>query len=302
MADSSETVPVENLEVDDETQVIIVHGGQHLDLGKTAHHIAHSPHIITDGDTDTSLVRDTIGEQWTNVANEQIIVETPIDGDSEVSVVTSPIIEVQTSEVSGPLRDDGLGKNSDDVHIDMRSPKPTVKVKIVATQHTDDDTTTNLIDGIEVLDTGSHFEAWNADASEGATGDDHLLGFENQTGQLIFIAQQPDTNTTSTQTELGMRAATKRERDRIKKRELRRCPEFREREKERAKARMRAKREDPEYRRTEREKDRKRRRLSRQRISLIRNMEKEREKQWKRIVRSVTATGELTEIDITGDT
>ncbi|XP_070533363.1 chromatin assembly factor 1 subunit A-like [Ptychodera flava] len=305
--DCDEPVAVENLQIGDTSeQVIIINEEDHLNLGKTTDDVDSST-MITTVVPESSIVRDGINDQWTNVANEQIIVETPID-DETTEVVTSPIIEVQTSETPGTIVDDDDEDDDDDDMInvansqesDTRFSKQTVKVKLLASQSQHEGTTTNLISGIEVLDTGSHFE-WNTDVTEGENNEDNLLGLEGQSGQLIFIAQQPDTNTTSTQTEVCMRQATKRERDRIKKRELRRCPEFREREKERAKARMRAKREDPEYRNVEREKDRRRRRLSRQRLSLLRNMEKERELQWKRIIKLQSTEG-LVDSDITTDT
>ncbi|XP_078665088.1 uncharacterized protein LOC144907663 [Branchiostoma floridae x Branchiostoma belcheri] len=66
---------------------------------------------------------------------------------------------------------------------------------------------------------------------------------------------------------------TKRERDKLKKRELRSNPIYREKEKERARERMRLKRADPNFRAVEREKDRKRRRLARQRNELLRRFE-----------------------------
>ncbi|XP_002741521.1 uncharacterized protein LOC100368701 [Saccoglossus kowalevskii] len=252
--------------------------------------------VITANDND-SIVQDSIVEEWSDVATEQIIVETPIDGDT-TEVVTMPVIEIQTTETSEQGITDG-----DDVSIQEtttsipKSSKNEMKSKLMSshpTRHQDN----SLINGIEVptLDPASHFEAWTADSAESGTHEDNLLGLEGQ--QFIFVAQQPDTNSASTQTELCMRAATKRERDRLKKRELRKCPEFREREKERARMRMRAKRQDSDYRTSEREKDRKRRRMARQRNALIRSMERERDKQWKKIVRSVTGPAVLTEIEM----
>lgn len=85
-----------------------------------------------------------------------------------------------------------------------------------------------------------------------------------------------------------IRAAAKRERDRLKKRELRANPSFREKEKKCARDRMKAKRKNPEYRELERQKDRIRRREARQRDEAYRNKERKRDKEHKRLQRSMT--------------
>lgn len=90
----------------------------------------------------------------------------------------------------------------------------------------------------------------------------------------------------------------KRERDRIKKREQRANPMYREKEKEKAKARMRMMRADPNYRERERRRDRIRRKISRQQNNELRQKEKDRDKEYKRLHRNLPLNSVMTEVEI----
>ncbi|KAI0219693.1 hypothetical protein LSAT2_028784 [Lamellibrachia satsuma] len=116
---------------------------------------------------------------------------------------------------------------------------------------------------------------------------------ELSTSQESFVALIPNSLSRVMVTDAGVimpmmtqdasiRETTKRERDRLKKRELRQNPAFKEREKIKARSRMRNRRCDPEYREVERQKDRYRRRASRQRNIRQRQVERERDKTYKR--------------------
>ncbi|XP_050393495.1 uncharacterized protein LOC126811007 isoform X2 [Patella vulgata] len=69
--------------------------------------------------------------------------------------------------------------------------------------------------------------------------------------------------------EKGLTMASKRERNKVKKREQRLNPEFREKERIKARERMKERREDTRYRDCERQKDRERRKLFRKRMNYI---------------------------------
>lgn len=90
----------------------------------------------------------------------------------------------------------------------------------------------------------------------------------------------------------------KRERDRMKKREQRANPMYREKEKEKAKARMRMMRADPNYRERERRRDRIRRKISRQQNNELRQKEKDRDKEYKRLHRNLPLNSVMTEVEI----
>lgn len=86
--------------------------------------------------------------------------------------------------------------------------------------------------------------------------------------------------------EQALKCLTKRERDRVKKQNLRKDPAYRSKEREAAKARMKLRRKDPEYRNIERQKDRERRRISRHSNHKQREKERERDKDYRRRQRS----------------
>ncbi|KAL5013120.1 hypothetical protein ScPMuIL_007390 [Solemya velum] len=80
----------------------------------------------------------------------------------------------------------------------------------------------------------------------------------------------------------------KKQKDKMKKRELRSNPNYWEKEKEKAKTRMKSRRDDPSYRAIEREKDRERRKSARQRNNEVRQRERERDRLYKRLQRTRT--------------
>ncbi|XP_014780789.1 uncharacterized protein LOC106876670 [Octopus bimaculoides] len=90
----------------------------------------------------------------------------------------------------------------------------------------------------------------------------------------------------------------KRERDKIKKREQRANPMYRAKEKEKAKARMRMMRADPNYRERERRRDRIRRKISRQQNNELRQKEKDRDKEYKRLHRNLPLNSVMNEVEI----
>lgn len=81
---------------------------------------------------------------------------------------------------------------------------------------------------------------------------------------------------------LTVKELTKREKDRMYKREQRANKEYREQEKVQAKQRMKDRRKDPEYREKERKRDAERRKLARLNNKEFRQKEKERDRQYKR--------------------
>ncbi|CAH1774127.1 unnamed protein product, partial [Owenia fusiformis] len=93
------------------------------------------------------------------------------------------------------------------------------------------------------------------------------------------------------------RNVLKRERDKIKKRQLRQDPSFRDKERIEAKARMASKRKDPAYRQLEREKDKMRRRLARQRNWVARENERERDKEYKKQARTGNTSNIAVKLD-----
>ncbi|GAB1599690.1 uncharacterized protein LOC115209250 [Argonauta hians] len=90
----------------------------------------------------------------------------------------------------------------------------------------------------------------------------------------------------------------KRERDKIKKREQRANPMYRAKEKEKAKTRMRMMRADPNYRERERRRDRIRRKISRQQNNELRQKEKDRDKEYKRLHRNLPLNSVMNEVEI----
>ncbi|XP_062570368.1 zinc finger CCCH domain-containing protein 13-like [Saccostrea cucullata] len=104
-----------------------------------------------------------------------------------------------------------------------------------------------------------------------------------------YIALVPDnglrSNTDPENCHLTVKEHTKREKDKIYKREQRANKEYREQEKIVAKQRMKNRRKDPEYRERERRRDAERKRLARLNNKEFRQKEKERDRQYKRSLR-----------------
>ncbi|XP_067665595.1 uncharacterized protein [Haliotis asinina] len=120
------------------------------------------------------------------------------------------------------------------------------------------------------------------------SGDEEMFVSENDVSPLTLsdgvsdVARQVEVTTKSDSMCLSIRDITKREKDRIKKRELRANPVFREKEKVKAKERMQNRRQDPVYREQERQRDRERRQLARRRNIPVRERERERDKEYKK--------------------
>ncbi|ELU12654.1 hypothetical protein CAPTEDRAFT_218946 [Capitella teleta] len=79
----------------------------------------------------------------------------------------------------------------------------------------------------------------------------------------------------------------RRERERLKRRELRKNPEFREKEREKCRLRMQRRRQDPDYREEERTRDRQNRGFARQTKPELRNREREKDRERKRRLKKV---------------
>ncbi|XP_046374615.2 serine/threonine-protein kinase fray2-like [Haliotis rufescens] len=120
------------------------------------------------------------------------------------------------------------------------------------------------------------------------SGDEEMFVSESEVSPLTVsdgvsdVARQVEVTTKSDSMCLSIRDITKREKDRIKKRELRANPVFREKEKVKAKERMQNRRQDPIYREQERQRDRERRQLARRRNLPVRERERERDKEYKK--------------------
>ncbi|KAK2176306.1 hypothetical protein NP493_672g01060 [Ridgeia piscesae] len=147
------------------------------------------------------------------------------------------------------------------------------------------------VDG-SVLSTTTCFE--EASEAELSTSQESFVALMPHSASGVLVTESGIIMPMSTQ-DASIREITKRERDRLKKRELRQNPAFKEREKIKARSRMRSRRCDPEYREVERQKDRCRRRASRQRNFRQRQLERERDKTYKRQRRNDTVSVTLVE-------
>ncbi|XP_035659484.1 uncharacterized protein LOC118404491 [Branchiostoma floridae] len=196
---------------------------------------------------------------------DQVVVDSPVVEEATEVVTTSAIVEVQA--LSEQMPDSNNSKH----HNNHRRKQQNSQVKYQPQHHPGtENRQQGLHPGTENRQQGLHWAAVETQVLSPASMLHQLyiavphssdpMGAEDDDDDDIVVVKPAG-------------SLTKRERDKLKKRELRANPIYREKEKERARERMRLKRADPNFRAVEREKDRKRRRLARQRNELLRRFE-----------------------------
>ncbi|CAH1248399.1 Hypp8123 [Branchiostoma lanceolatum] len=184
---------------------------------------------------------------------DQVIVDSPVVEEATEVVTTSSIVEVQALSEQIPE------SNNSQHHNNHRRKQQNPRASKYQPQHPA---------GTENIQQGLHWAAVETQVLSPASMMHQLYIAVPQSSGPMDEEDEDDVVLVKPAGSL-----TKRERDKLKKRELRSNPIYREKEKERARERMRLKRADPNFRAVEREKDRKRRRLARQRNELLRRFE-----------------------------